>query len=122
MMILWQTNARDCAVYDISSLISRQVLCDFMFCNQIRRSPGLYSFWLRGRCLYVGMSDDLQRRILQHTHNETNPELAKYFDVYKNEIKISLAYLSCTKAELLNRERYAIDQLRPIANRTRPCT
>lgn len=109
---------RDYAVYDISKLTHSQIPFDFMFHEQLRNAAGLYSFWLSGNCLYVGMSDNLKRRIFQHVHNETNPELARYFDWYGNEIKISLIYLNCSKAELLDREKDAIDQLQPITNKT----
>ena len=78
--------------------------------------PGLYSFWLRGRCLYVGMSDDLRRRIHQHATMEANPALARYFAAYRNEIKVSA--VPVRGADLRREEAGAIEELRPATNRT----
>ena len=54
--------------------------------------PGLYAFWVRGACLYVGMTANLERRILEHETAEDNPALGRYFGAYPGEIKVSIAY------------------------------
>ena len=76
--------------------------------------PGLYSFWLRRRCLYVGMSDGLQRRIREHESSEANPELARYFAAYRDEIRISAVPVHGGDLRLLESE--AIRELRPVTN------
>ena len=78
-------------------------------------SPGLYSFWLRGTCLYVGQSADLQRRIREHSVAEANDRLAAFFRAYAGEIEISTAR---TDGSLLELEAEAIRELRPLANAT----
>ena len=75
--------------------------------------PGLYSFWLRGRCLYVGMSDNLQRRIREHESNETNLDLARYFEEFHDQIKISVVP---TRGDLRRLESDAIKDLHPVTN------
>lgn len=77
--------------------------------------PGLYSFWLRGRCLYVGMSDELQRRIQDHELREANPDLARHFRTYRSEIRISVVPHS---GDLRQLESDAIRELRPVTNAT----
>lgn len=75
--------------------------------------PGLYSFWLRERCLYVGMSDNLKRRIREHESNETNTDLAGYFDEFHDQIKISVVPM---RGDLRRMESEAIRDLHPVTN------
>ena len=76
--------------------------------------PGLYSIWLRGSCLYVGMSEDLRRRIREHETCETNPDLSRYIRTYAREIGISTA--PADKADLPRLEACAIRVLGPVTN------
>lgn len=78
-------------------------------------APGLYSFWLRGVCLYVGMSDDLQRRVREHESCEANPDLARHFRAYRDEISISVVPHG---GDLRRLESEAIRELRPATNAT----
>lgn len=118
MMILWQMNARDYAVSEIiSRLVSDKKPFDFGFHNNVHASPGLYCFWLRNTCIYVGMSEDLQKRMIQHSHTEGNPELDNYFTTYPDEIQVSLIYLNYPATKLRRIESQAITKLRPLANR-----
>lgn len=118
MTALWQVNVRDSVVFDIMSrLVSEKKSFAYDFHNQITNSRGLYCFWLRDSCLYVGMSEDLQRRIAEHSHAEDNPLLIKYFKAYSNEIKISFIYLDFSTDKLKHIESKVILELRPMANR-----
>ncbi len=83
----------------------------------IDAAAGLYSFWLRGCCLYVGMSEDLRRRVLEHETAESNARLAGYFKTYPREIKISAVRVEGTPRDLRRLESAAICKLRPVANR-----
>ena len=119
MMISWQVSVRDFAVSDVvEGLRTGQRLFDSMFYNQVMDSPGLYSFWLRGRCLYVGMSIDLKRRIGEHCTDETNISLRNYLKSYPNEIMISFVYRNSDPARLRRMEADAIKKLNPISNDT----
>lgn len=84
--------------------------------ERIDASPGLYAFWLRGTCLYVGMSEDLRRRIYQHENFEDNPELDRHFKAYPHEIEISVAYKDADSVILRRLEQEAIRELNPLAN------
>lgn len=84
--------------------------------ERIDARPGLYAFWLRGICLYVGMSEDLRRRIYEHATSEDNPKLAYHFETYPYDIEISIAYKNVDSATLHQLELQAISILRPIDN------
>lgn len=101
----------------LSTLGSQKRTFNYDFANQMNSSAGLYCFWLRGRCLYVGMSENLQRRITEHIRIEDNPQLLAHFKAYPNEIKISFVYLDLPANKLRNMESAIIQKLRPIANR-----
>ena len=79
---------------------------------------GLYCFWVRGKCLYVGKSMSLKTRLKQHCEFQTNPILVEYFDVYSTEIKMALVFEpGMNDAELYKLESEAIKKMSPIANR-----
>lgn len=84
--------------------------------ERIEASPGLYAFWLRGTCLYVGMSEDLKRRIYEHAASEDNLELARHFEAYPYEIEISVVYKDVDSVVLHRLELDAIYALRPVDN------
>ena len=104
-------------MFDTHAFRSGRVPFDYLFCNQVRPAGGVYAFWLRDECLYVGMSGDLRRRIGQHSTCEDNPELAGYFRACPGEIQISLEYLACPVPEMRRIERDLIRGLHPVANR-----
>lgn len=83
----------------------------------VDESPGLYSFWARCTCLYVGMSENLRRRIKEHETAEANAELAKYFADFEDEIEFSVAYADETSAVLRKLELEAVTMLQPLTNR-----
>ena len=119
MKILWQVNVRVFAVSDLLSELSR---CHLSFgyrsYEQVDESPGIYCFWVRGKCLYVGMSTNLKRRLEQHCNSESNPILKNHFEAYRNEISLSFAYKNVSESELFKIESHTISILHPIANRT----
>lgn len=84
----------------------------------VNESPGLYCFWVRGACLYVGMSSNLKRRLQQHCTAEDNPILNDHFSSYNSEIRLSLVYRNVPADELRRLESRVISELRPIANRS----
>lgn len=119
MTVSWQTNARGSAVFDfINALRSELRPFDYMFHEQVLNTAGLYSFWLRKMCLYVGMSMDLRRRIEEHSRSEPNIRFRGYINHYPNEIMISIVYLNYDESMLRKLETKAIRQLHPITNNT----
>ena len=85
--------------------------------DQVAETPGLYCFWVRGTCLYVGMSANLRRRLKQHCTTEDNPILKDHFKAYGDEISLSVVYKNTSKSTLHTLESHAILKLDPIANR-----
>lgn len=86
------------------------------FHEVVDQGPGLYAMWLRGQCLYVGMSEDLRRRIFEHETSEDNQDLVKHYSCFPGEILISVVYLDAEAARLRQLESNAIVKLRPVAN------
>lgn len=118
MRTIWQANARDSAVSDIVSRLSdRPVPFGRMSYEHINESPGLYCFWVRGACLYVGMSMNLRRRLREHCEAEDNVQLAEYFETYGSEIGVVTVYHDAPEARLRELESEAIRRMRPLANR-----
>lgn len=78
--------------------------------------PGLYAMWLRGQCLYVGMSEYLRRRISQHETAEDNQDLADYYRQFPGEIQVSVVHVDAGAARLRQLESEVINKLRPAAN------
>lgn len=81
--------------------------------------PGLYAFWLRGTCLYVGMSENLARRVSEHETAEANPALNRYFCKFPGEIKMSIVYVNADANRLRDLESESIVKLRPLTNTNR---
>lgn len=92
----------------------------YMSSEHTDESPGLYSFWVRGTCLYVGMSMNIRRRLRQHCESEDNGRLREYFEAYGTEIRFAVMYHhGITEPRLRRLESRAIRAMRPLANRQR---
>ena len=117
MMILWQQNVRDYVVSDIVARLSHDKTgFGYLSYENVDELSGLYCFWVRDKCLYVGISTNLKRRLKQHCEGEDNKLLAEHFKAYGNEIKVSIVYEDTTEQNLRRLESDAIRELRPIAN------
>ena len=89
-----------------------------MFYESVDESPGLYSFWVRGVCLYVGKSMNLKRRLREHCEAEDNMLIRENFEVYGTEIKVVIAhYEGISEKYLYELESEAIRRMKPLANR-----
>ena len=86
-------------------------------CHEVVDSiPGLYAFWLRGTCLYVGMTENMARRISEHETAEINPFLSQYFCKFPGEIEMAIAYVNTDARCLKDLESECIARLRPLTN------
>lgn len=86
--------------------------------ESVDESPGLYCFWVRGRCLYVGMSStSLKRRLKEHCEAEDNELLSEYFETYGEDIEIVIVYSDAPEQSIRELESEAIRKLYPLANR-----
>ena len=105
----------------MSDVVSRLSDCPIPFgrmsYEHVDESPGLYCFWVRGTCLYVGMSTNLKRRLKEHCEAEDNERLSEYFEAYGAEIDAVIVYRDAPEARLRELESDAIKKLRPLANR-----
>ena len=107
----------------ISTIISRltnpKSPFGHLFYEHVDEESGLYCFWLRGVCLYIGESDNLRRRLKEHCESEDNPILVEYFKTYSGEIMVAVTYEhGASKPYLRRLESYAVTKMKPIANRT----
>lgn len=110
-------NVRDSAVSDMSSRLEGNMVPFGHGCHAtVDPAPGLYAFWLRGTCLYVGMTGNLERRISEHEVAEGNAALGDYFRKFPGEIKMSIAYVATGIRFLRDLESESIAALRPITN------
>ena len=100
----------------VSALMSCPMPFGYGSHETVDESPGLYSFWARGTCLYVGMSENIRRRIKEHETAEANAELAKYFADFAEEIEFSVVYADMPEAVLRRLELDAVKRLRPLTN------
>lgn len=101
----------------LAALRCRQGPFTFGFHAAVDAVQGLYAFWLGGKCLYVGESNNLRNRLYQHRMREHNPKLERYFNAYPRDIKASYVALSNHAAhERRALERQAIRYLRPATN------
>ena len=110
-------NVRDSAVSDMPSRLEANLVPFGHGCHAtVDPVPGLYAFWLRGTCLYVGMTKNLERRISEHEAAEDNATLEYYFSKFGGEIKMSIAYVTTSIHFLRELESESIAALRPITN------
>lgn len=116
---------KDCAAFEealitcvMAALRSQRRPFTYNYHNQFGENVrGLYAFWARGMCLYVGMSENIGTRIYQHRMNEHNRELDRYFSAFAREIDVACIQMQDkTRRELRQLERKAICNLRPITN------
>lgn len=103
----------------VSRLSGHPVSFGSMSYEGVDDTPGLYCFWVRDTCLYVGKSDiSLKRRLKEHCEAEDNPLLREKFKAYSTEIKVVVAYYDgISKERLRELESEAIRKMRPLANR-----
>ena len=102
----------------LDGLRSRRSPFTYNYHNHVgSRTRGLYAFWCHKRCLYVGMSIDIARRIYQHRMQEHNIKLEKLFSAFARDIEVSYVHLGGkSDRELSQIEKMAIRAFRPMAN------
>jgi excinuclease UvrABC nuclease subunit len=80
----------------------------------VPEEPGVYMFWARRLCLYVGKADNLRSRLLQHWRDCHNQELKNWMRVHGS--KLCISYL-VSKRSLPVLEQEYIDRLSPHLNK-----
>ena len=100
--------------------LNRRVPFSYNYHNDLpEKMPGLYSFWVRGCCLYVGMAMNIKRRLSEHDKFDKNPDLAEYFSVFVNEMEVSSVPIPDADREiLLMLEQQVTCAMNPKTNKT----
>jgi len=76
--------------------------------------PGIYVFWRGSLCIYVGITNNLRRRLLKHYSDSHNPMLRCWID---SAYELHLEYLEVRLREhQLIRERTVISKFDPVCN------
>lgn len=103
---------------DISALSDGLMGFGRQFHENVDEIQGLYAFWVRGVCLYVGKSMNLRSRMQDHCERENNPLIIENYNAFKGEIFVSLLYLEgYSEKRVCELESEAIRKFDPIANR-----
>jgi excinuclease UvrABC nuclease subunit len=92
--------------------------------KEIERLPqdayGVYAFWFRDRCLYVGKAQDqpLVERLKQHWQSCHNQALRQWLIAKPVEIKFITKVIS-DRSRIPSFERFYIHRFQPITNKIR---
>lgn len=79
---------------------------------------GVYAFWYRNRCIYVGMAQkqSVRRRLLKHWAGTHNEDLKLWIDAKRDALSVCCKIIS--RASLIPaEERRQIGKLQPLANK-----
>ena len=79
---------------------------------------GIYIFWSRskGRCLYVGQTSCLRRRLLEHWSGSHNVRLSAWIRYFGSDL--DFCYARVPEGAVSRAERLVISGLRPWFNQT----
>lgn len=88
----------------------------FSVIDKAPNTPGVYVFFLRHRCIYVGKTEvSLRQRLTQHWVGSHNRKLRTYLDANGKELKI--CYKDINQSGMIDVwERYCIKTYQPVAN------
>ncbi len=92
--------------------------------NTISHMPddikGVYGFWYRntGKCLYIGRSNSIKKRLYEHWTNCHNPSLKSWLDYAQEEDEnpIEICYLEVKHGNIKKLENRLIKQWHPATN------
>ena len=80
----------------------------------VPQKSGIYVFWSKRFCLYVGKADVLRERLLRHWVASHNPDLRLWIRAHGS--KLSVTY-KLVESDLQNAEQSYIDMLSPHLNK-----
>ena len=80
---------------------------------------GLYSFWFRKTCIYVGKAEDssIKKRLTDHWTRTHNDYLRYWIDAKGPKLRIKTKIIN-NKKDIEIFERFYIRKFRPLANKT----
>ena len=85
--------------------------------STIPEEPGVYAFWFRNNCIYVGKTEQqtLKKRILDHWRDPQNPGLRLWLKAQRNKIDISFRVIN-NISQIKVYEKYYINYFQPRTN------
>ena len=83
-------------------------------------TSGVYAFWFRDYCIYVGKAADqsLRKRLKTHWEKSHNAELTNWIKAKPGELRISFRTLDGSKA-IARFEKFYIRRFNPLTNKIR---
>jgi excinuclease UvrABC nuclease subunit len=80
---------------------------------------GLYSFWYKRTCIYVGKAENssIRKRLTEHWTKTHNDYLADWINAKGPDLRIKVKVIE-TRAEIEIFERFFIRKFKPLANKT----
>ena len=81
---------------------------------------GVYGFWYRKRCIYVGKAEKqpIARRLKQHWRGSHNPDLANWVRAKGSQLRVGYILVE-KESEIDDLEKQYIKQFQPLTNRHR---
>jgi excinuclease UvrABC nuclease subunit len=80
----------------------------------IPAESGIYMFWSKKFCLYVGKADNLRERLISHWGKSHNPDLRLWIKAHGADLCITFKTID---ENLQNAEQELIDRLSPHLNK-----
>lgn len=80
---------------------------------------GLYSFWFKRICIYIGKAEcsSIRQRLTEHWTKTHNDYLAEWIDAKGPDLRIKFKVIN-KRAEIEVFERFFIRKFKPLANKT----
>jgi len=83
-------------------------------------APGVYVFWFRRYCIYVGKAERqfIRDRLLDHWHHSHNDNLRDWMTAKRDDILVAFEAIADPR-QISRYERYYIRRFQPLANKVR---
>ena len=87
--------------------------------DRVKKDNGIYAFWYRERCMYVGKAKDqtLYERLYQHYKRSHNKRLRQRISILQSKLQFCFLVLPKRKIDYL--EKKFIQRLQPQDNNKR---
>jgi excinuclease UvrABC nuclease subunit len=83
--------------------------------SRVPETSGIYFFWSRKFCIYVGQATNLRERLMSHWSNSHNDDLNKWLRCPANTLCINFEIEN--KKKLFEVEQLFIDRYQPHLNK-----
>lgn len=88
--------------------------------KHVPEKAGIYGFWYRGYCVYVGKTErqSLRKRLFDHWDGTHNHELQLWIEAKRDNLLVAFLEIE-NISQIGNYERYYIRVLQPLTNKIR---